>query len=159
MYDKHNITPKEALQEWLARIKIPRQALDGHSICPFSKGISVPTPEYLHMDENFIAPSVENIRRIKVYTVTNLNITPESMDSWCSFYANKFPDLIFLADHKDRKTFINGIQTNNGYYNFMLCQPKKELNEARDSLIKTNYYSFWDENYLKDVWGKDYQPK
>jgi len=37
LLDKHNITPKEALQEWLARLKIPRQALDGHSISPFSK--------------------------------------------------------------------------------------------------------------------------
>ena len=132
MYDKHNVTPKEALQEWLARIKIPRQALDGHSICPFSKGVSVAPPEYLHMDDSFVPPELEKIKRIKIYCITNLNITPIEMDKWCEKYASKYTNLIFLADHKDRKTYINGVQTNNGYFNFMLCQPKQELNDARD---------------------------
>ena len=29
----------------------------------------------------------------------------------------------------------------------MLCQPKKELTEARKKLAKTDYYDYWDESY------------
>lgn len=157
MSDKHNITPKEALQEWLARLKIPRQALDGHSICPFSKRAGLPTLQDLHLDDTFKPLPLSEIKHIKIYNITNLNITSEEMDNWCDFYMNKYNDYIFLADHKDRDTFINGVKTNNGYYNFMLVQSKAELNDARKQLLKTNYYSHWDPEYLKDTWNNSFK--
>jgi hypothetical protein len=157
LLDKHNITPKEALQEWLARLKIPRQALDGHSICPFSKGISVPTPEDLNIDNSFRPPALWEIKKIKIYNITNPNITPAELDEWCDYYINKYENYMFIADHKDRDTHINGIKTNNGYFNFMLVQSLPELNEARRNLLKTtNYYSFWDPEYLKDTWNNSF---
>ena len=39
----------------------------------------------------------------------------------------------------------------------MLCQPRKELTEARKKLAKTNYYDYWDENYLQEVLEEDYK--
>ena len=63
----------------------------------------------------------------------------------------QYPDIIFLPDHKDRKTFINGVQTNNGKHNLLLCQLRSRLKIARDKLKKSNYYSFWTEDYLKEI--------
>ena len=38
----------------------------------------------------------------------------------------------------------------------MLCQPRKELTEARKKLSKTDYYKYWDKSYLKEVLEEDY---
>ena len=62
----------------------------------------------------------------------------------------------FIADHRKSKTFINGVQTNNGKYNLVLCQPRKDLTEARKKLAKTEYYDYWDKNYLEEVLEEDY---
>ena len=39
----------------------------------------------------------------------------------------------------------------------MLCQPRKDLTEARKILGKTNYYDYWDEKYLQEVLEEDYK--
>ena len=49
------------------------------------------------------------------------------------------------------------MQTNNGKYNLVLCQPRKDLTEARKKLGKTNYYDYWDEKYLQEVLEEDYK--
>ena len=52
--------------------------------------------------------------------------------------------------------YKKNIKTNNGLYNLILSQPKKELSEFRKKLVKTNYYSNWDEDYLKEILQEDY---
>ena len=71
-------------------------------------------------------------------------------------YNSNYPDYKFIADHGKTKTYIQGIQTSNGKYNLVLCQPRKELTEARRKLAKTDYYNHWDKNYLKEVLEEDY---
>ena len=68
-----------------------------------------------------------------------------------------YPEYKFIADHGKTKTYIQGIQTSNGKYNLVLCQPRKELTEARKKLAKSNYYDYWDKNYLKEVLEDDYE--
>ena len=65
-------------------------------------------------------------------------------------------DYKFLSDAKNEDTFINGVQSNNGKYNLVLAQPRKDLLLARKKLAKTNYYDNYDENYLKEVLEEDY---
>ena len=72
-------------------------------------------------------------------------------------YNRNYPNYKFIADHGKTKTYIQGIQTNNGKYNLVLCQSRKELTEARGKLAKTNYYDYWDKNYLKEVLEDDYK--
>jgi hypothetical protein len=71
-------------------------------------------------------------------------------------YNLKYEDYKFIADHGKTNTFINKIQSNNGKYNLVLVQPRKDLTEARINLAKTSYYDYWDENYLKEVLEEDY---
>ena len=72
-------------------------------------------------------------------------------------YNRNYPDYKFIADHGKTKTYIQGIQTNNGKYNLVLCQPRKELTEARKKLAKTEYYDYWDKNYLEEVLEEDFK--
>ena len=81
------------------------------------------------------------------------NYLYESVDN----YNRDYPDYKFIADHGKTNTYIQGIQTNNGKYNLVLCQPRKELTEARKKLAKTNYYDYWDKNYLEEVLEDDYR--
>ena len=69
---------------------------------------------------------------------------------------DRYEDYKFIADHGKTNTFINKIQSNNGKYNLVLVQPRKDLTEARIKLAKTSYYDYWDENYLKEVLEDDY---
>ena len=72
-------------------------------------------------------------------------------------YNRNYPDYKFIADHGKTKTYIQGIQTSNGKYNLVLCQPRQELTEARKKLAKTTYYDYWDKNYLEEVLEDDYE--
>ena len=71
-------------------------------------------------------------------------------------YNLQYLDYKFLSDAKNEDTFINGVQSNNGKYNLVLAQPRKDLLLARKKLAKTNYYDNYDENYLKEVLEEDY---
>ena len=46
--------------------------------------------------------------------------------------------------------------TGNGKYNLVFVNKRKEILEARKKLAKTNYYDYWDENYLEEVLEDDY---
>ena len=81
------------------------------------------------------------------------NYLYESVDN----YNRDYPDYKFIADHGKTNTYIQGIQTNNGKYNLVLCQSRNELTEARKKLAKTNYYDYWDKNYLEEVLEDDYR--
>ena len=90
-----------------------------------------------------------------IYIVED-NIDSNSLYNAVDNYNCNYPDYKFIADHGKTKTYIQGIQTSNGKYNLVLCQPRKELTEARKKLAKTNYYDYWDKNYLKEVLEDDY---
>ena len=78
----------------------------------------------------------------------------EDLREACRELNETYPDYVFLDDHKDDPSFINGVQTNNGKYNLIICQDKKKLLAARESLHTTKYYSYWDEEmYNKIVKG------
>ena len=81
------------------------------------------------------------------------NYLYESVDN----YNRDYPDYKFIADHGKTNTYIQGIQTNNGKYNLVLCQSRNELTEAREKIAKTNYYDYWDKNYLEEVLEDDYR--
>ena len=77
--------------------------------------------------------------------------TLEELLERCRELNEAYPDYIFLEDHKDDPSYINGIQTNNGKYNLILCQNKEKLLKARESLKSTRYYSYWDEEMYKKI--------
>lgn len=138
-------SPPIDLKFWVNQLIISRAELGGFSICPYAHSakfkiiqvydqIEIPNEEF----EVVIFLLPDYLKYDELVNIAN--------------YQNKLhPLLVFLPDHKDRKTTINGIQTNNGKYNLLLCQPREKLQNAREKLKNTNYYSFWDKEYLDEI--------
>lgn len=134
------------LDEWIERISRPADELGGFSVCPFAKGTEY---ELIETDGSNINPPPWDFELI-IYKL------PDEYTEWevCELakeYNTIFPDMVFLPDPKNRYTEINGVQTNNGQYNLILCQWRDNLNKAREKLKKTTYYSCWSEDYLKEI--------
>lgn len=135
-----------AIEDWISRITKPKEELSGFSVCPFAKGAEY---EVLETNGGDIDPPPWDFELIiyklpSEYTIDEVNAIAEE-------YNKIFPELVFLPDPKDRDTFINGVQTNNGEYNLILCQWRDNLNAAREKLAGKSYYTHWSEDYLKEI--------
>ena len=134
------------IEDWINRISKPREELGGMSVCPYARGTEY---ELVETDGSDIDPPPWDFDLI-IYKLPD-HYTIEELGDIAHEYNNIYPEMVFLPDHKDKDTFINGVQTNNGKYNLILCQWRDNLTAARDKLGKTSYYSYWAEDYLKEI--------
>ena len=136
---------------WIGQLSKIRPELGNFAICPYALNANyqiieqklceiVPKPDY----------------DVAIYIVES-QIDAQYLYDAVDDYNRNYPDYKFLADHGNTKTYIQGVQTNNGKYNLVLCQPRKDLTEARKKLAKTEYYDYWDKNYLEEVLEEDYK--
>lgn len=137
------------INNWIKYISKPRDELGGMPVCPFASSSSL---SIVDTDGSDVNPPTEDFDIIiyrfpEHYTIKKLNDLAKE-------YNVSYPEMIFLPDHKDRVTFINRVQTNNGKYNLILCQPKAKLEAARAKLKNTKYYSYWEKEYLKEILNK-----
>ena len=135
-----------AIEDWIERISKPADLLGGFSVCPFAKGADYSVHK---TDGSDICPPPWDFE-LMVY-VLPMQYTEEEVVAIANEYNKIYPDMVFLPDPKDRHTEINGVQTNNGEYNIILCQWRDNLNKAREKLQKTSYYTYWAEDYLKEI--------
>lgn len=134
------------ITDWIERLAMPREELGGMSVCPFAKNSDY---NITKTDGSDINPPPWDFELI-IYQLPD-TYSIDELAALATEYNSIFPDMIFLPDHKDRQTFINGVATNNGKYNLILCQWRNNLNKARSKLEHTKYYSFWDQTYLKEI--------
>jgi hypothetical protein len=134
---------------WVDHISQPRPELEGLPICPFAKNSEV---SVIETDGSDINPPPWDFDII-IYKLPD-HYSIEEVGDIADEYNNIYPEMVFLPDHKDKDTYINGVQTNNGKFNFILCQWRDDLQSARDKLKKTSYYSYWTEDYLKEITNK-----
>lgn len=135
-----------AIKDWIDRITQPRTELGGFSVCPYAKGAEY---ELIETNGSDIDPPPWDFELI-IYKLPDAY----SSDDVCAIakeYNKMYPDLVFLPDPKDKDTYINGVQTNNGEYNLLLCQWRDNLNKAREKLSQTTYYQHWAEEYLQEI--------
>jgi len=135
-----------AIESWIARISQPKEELGRFSVCPFANGADY---DIIETDGSDINPPPWDFELI-IYKLPN-SYTIDELNSMALEYNKIYPDVIFLPDHKDKYTEISGVQTNNGEYNLILCQWRDNLNKAREKLQKTAYYTYWAEEYLKEI--------
>lgn len=144
------MTEKEAyIHEWIQEVSTPRDQLGGFAVCPYASGsktLIVETP----IDDIVPEPGHDVI----VFIVEDF-WRPDQVMNWVKIYNEKFTYYKFFEDLSSRPTFINGIQTNNQKFNLILCQSKKKLSSIRKKLAKTDYYTFWTEQYLEEILGDD----
>lgn len=139
------------IQEWIEEVSKERGELGGFSVCPYaskSRTLIVETP----IDDIVPEPGHDVI----VFIVEDF-WRFDAVQEWVEFYNTKFPYYSFFEDCSSKNTYINGVQTNNKKYNLILCQSKKKLNKIRKELAKTDYYNYWNENYLKEILQDDYE--
>lgn len=137
-----------AIKDWIHRISQPMEQLSGMSVCPYAKGAEY---EVVNTDGSDITPPPWDFELI-IYVLPN-KYTIDDVVSIANEYNNLFPELVFLPDPKDRVTEINGVQTNNGESNIILCQWRDNLNKAREKLSTTKYYTYWSAEYLEEILG------
>jgi len=135
-----------AIKEWIHRITQPMAELGNLSVCPYAKGVEY---ELVETDGSTIDPPPWDFELI-IYKLPDHYEQQDVIDI-ASEYNKIYPDMVFLPDPKDRYTEIKGVQTNNGTYNLILCQWRDNLDKARAKLQKTAYYTFWTEEYLKEI--------
>ena len=136
--------------EWIRQISEIRPELGNFSICPYASGAN------FSIQEQKLSQIVPNSDFDVIINIVEDDIDADFLYEAVDDYNLIYPEYKFIADHGKTKTYIQGIQTSNGKYNLVLCQPRKELSEARKKLAKTDYYNHWDKNYLKEVLEEDY---
>lgn len=134
------------IKEWINRITQPMPELGNFSVCPYAKGAEY---ELLETDGSDIDPPPWDFELI-IYKLP-IHYSTDEVVAIAEEYNKIFPDLVFLPDPKDRYTEINGVQTNNGEYNLILCQWRDALQNARLKLQKTSYYNYWATDYLQEI--------
>ena len=147
MNDKKN----RYILHWIGQLSKIRPELGNFAICPYASKAN-----YTIVDEKLSQIVPNNDFDVIIYVVED-NISAQFLYDAVDDYNRNYPDYKFIADHGKTKTYIKGIQTSNGKYNLVLCQLRNELTEARKKLAKTNYYDYWDKDYLEEVLEDDYK--
>ena len=136
---------------WIGQLSKIRPELGNFAICPYAS-----KSNYTIIDEKLSQIVPNHDFDVTIYVVES-DISAQFLYDAVDDYNRNYPEYKFIADHGKTKTYIQGIQTSNGKYNLVLCQPRQELTEARKKLSKTDYYSYWDKDYLEEVLEDDYK--
>jgi S-adenosylmethionine/arginine decarboxylase-like enzyme len=139
-------SPNRVVEKWVSRITKKQDKLDENRICPFAK-----MPRVISVDKLSIEKFVGLDDQITVYMEDGIKSTYEDIEDLCRTLKSLNPNYVFLPDHPQKTNYINGIETGNGVFPCVIVQTKKELQTARASLEKTNYYSYWDKSYLDEI--------
>lgn len=133
------------IQDWILNLTQPRHELGEFATCPYAKFAK-------YQIEKRSISDLQPLEGVEVAIfVLDDSHTLEDLLEACRALNEAYPDYIFLDDHKDDHSFINGVQTNNGKYNLILCQNKKKLFKAREILKTTDYYSYWEKSFYNKI--------
>lgn len=144
------MTEKEVyIQKWIGEVAKNRPEMGGFAVCPYasnSKTLIVETT----IDDIVPEPGHDVI----IFIIEDF-WRADQVKKWVKHYNEKFPYYKFFEDLSSRDTFIGGVKTNNEKYNLILCQSKRKLSKIRKKLMETDYYTYWTEDYLKEILGDD----
>jgi S-adenosylmethionine/arginine decarboxylase-like enzyme len=139
-------SPTRVVEKWVTRITEKHQDLGGNRICPFAKMPKVIAVEKLCLEE-FVGISDQ----ITVYMENGIRSSYEDLEELCKTLKVLNPNYVFLPDHPHKRNYINGHETGNGVFPCIIVQTKQELTTARTALEKTDYYQYWDQDYLAEI--------
>ena len=131
---------------WVEKLSVRHAELGKFPVCPFAKSAKY---EIIEVLENTIDPPQHEFELV-IFVLddkyTNAELVEIAKENNITY-----PYLVFLPDSKNSYSEINGIQTNNGKYNLLMCQSRASLQIARDKLATTPYYSFWSKEFLEEI--------
>ena len=119
------------IYNWIQELSKSRPELGNFAVCPYAS------------KANFIILD-EELRKVRPRWGWDVVIFAVEDDHDADFlyamvddYNRVYKNYKFIADHRKSKTFINGVQTNNGKYNLVLCQPRKAVSYTHLTLPTT----------------------
>ena len=135
----------EEVKEWIKDLTVKREELGGFSICPYAFSALV------HVEERALSDVTLKEGFDVVVFIVEDDISVASMLQKIAELNMIYRDYIWLDDHKEETTYINGVQSNFGKANLILCQQRDKLLQARETLHKTNYYTYWSNDLYKRI--------
>lgn len=138
--------PNQVIEKWVDRISKKHDDIGGNRICPFAKIPTVISVEKLCLEE-FISINDQ----LTIYMENGVRSSYEELEELCRILKGLNPNFVFLPDHPSRPNYINGHKTGNGVFPCVIVQTKHELDLARVALEKTDYYQYWDQDYLAEI--------
>lgn len=139
-------SPTQVVERWVSRISKNHPDLGGNRICPFAKMPTVVSVEKLCLSE-FIGIADQ----LTVYMENGVRSSYIELEDLCRTLKSLNPTFVFLPDHPHKPNYINGHETGNGVFPCIIVQTKQELNLARTALEKTDYYQYWNKDYLTEI--------
>jgi len=146
MLDQQGNDLKKDIAHWVSQVAEPRSELGGLPVCPYARGADYQIRE--SNGKELIVPTQQF--DLVIFQLPGYMKSQQVIDLAHS-YNQIYDHLVFLPDPRDRETRINGVISNNGRHNLVLCQPREKLKQARDKLSLTKYYSYWDPDYLEEI--------
>ena len=141
------------IQNWIQSIGTPTKKLVGHSVCPYAKkaewDLVICKEDVLANCFTFV--SNKHLKKEVTVFIFDDDFSKFQLKYLCELLNSEFSKYVFYPDHRKRKTYVGEAISNNGKYNVVLAQRRKELEKARTKLKETNYYSFWNKKYLKEI--------
>lgn len=137
--------------EWISQVSEKRIELGGHLLrldCPED----IVSIQEVPIDEIYPEPGYD----VVIFIVENF-WRPHQIERWTEFYNEKYNYYKFFTDCAEKNIIIDGVNTKNTKYNLILCQSKQKLAKTRKNIQNLNYYSYWEESYLKEIFGNDYK--
>jgi hypothetical protein len=151
------------IDDWVEKISKKNDEIGEFAICPFAKiaytnGKVLTTEFYKEYDKNELLNRVNTLfqKDIEVLVFVYMDtvvITDDELTQLIYYLQKENKNLIFLKDHPDNPGFIQKLNTGNEVKPLFLVQRKSELLDAREKLKKTKYYSYWSEEYKKEIWS------
>ena len=142
---------KEAhIREWIRKVSILRPELGGFAVCPYAS-----TAKY-----KIVECQIDDIEPIEGYDVVIFIVedyhSVEDILEWVESYNKIWEDWEFFEDCAEKISYVGEIQSNNGLLNLILAQPKAKLRKFREILGNTKYFDYWDDDYMREILGDDY---
>lgn len=137
--------------EWISQVSEKRIELGGHLLsidCPED----IVSIQEVSIDEICPEPGHD----VVIFIVENFWRSYQ-IERWVQFYNEKYNYYKFFTDCLEKNIIIDGVNTKNSKYNLILYQSKQKLAKTRKNIQNLNYYSHWEESYLKEIFGDEYK--
>jgi S-adenosylmethionine/arginine decarboxylase-like enzyme len=139
-------SPTQVVERWVARISKKHADLGGNRICPFAK-----MPVVVSVEKLCLAEFIGIDDQLTIYMENGIRSNYNELEELCRTLKSLNPNFVFLPDHPHKPSSINGHETGNGVFPCIIVQIKQELDSARSALEKTDYYQYWDQDYLAEI--------
>ena len=134
------------IDSWIKKLSLP---VDNYKICPFASKARY-TIEKGNKSELYAATK-QNINNIDLIVFIYEEYIDVESAKELEVYANNHSEHIVMLDHPQDPGFIDNMYTGNGKYVIFLIQNRASLLAARYTLLKTNYYDKWSEEYYERI--------